>query len=237
MIPRFLDRALSLLPSPIATYYSAYKAYRWGDPYIRLVASLADRQRLAIDVGAHFGDYTFFMRHYAAGCVAFECNPALTAHLRRLFGHSVDIRAEAVSDRAGTAILRIPVAAASGLGRASIDERNPMAKEFTEFKKVTVPTVRLDDAITGSVGLIKVDVEGHELPVLRGAEKILQRDRPNLILELEDRHAPGCVAEAFAFLGRLGYRGAVLQDGRLVPVQPGQSTAGLWNYVFTQGSR
>lgn len=234
MIPRFLNRALADAPGPIAAYYSAYKAYRWGDPYIRLVASLADRRRLAIDVGAHFGDYTFFMRRHAAGCIAFECNPALTAHLRRTFGRSVEIRAEAVSDRAGTATLRIPTETARGIGRATIEERNPLAREFAEFHLVTVPTVRLDDVVERPVGLIKVDVEGHELAVLRGAESILQRDRPNLIVELEERHAPGCVAEAFAFLGRLGYRGACLQGGRLQPAPPDGQAEGLWNYVFTQ---
>ncbi len=236
MIPRFLDRTLTNAPGSIGAYYNAYKAYRWGDPYIRLIASLADPKRLAVDVGAHLGDYTFFMRRNASGCVAFECNPVLTAHLRRLFGRSVDIRPDAVSDQAGTAELRIPLDEATGLGRATIEASNPLAAEFTGFKLVTVQTVRLDEAVRQPVGLIKIDVEGHELAVLRGAMRILERDRPNLIVELEERHAPGCVAEAFALLGPLGYRGACLRDGRLVAVQSSSLAGGLWNYVFTQAT-
>src|SRR5260221_9656663 len=91
VIPRFFDRILSDAPGAVGAYYNAYKTYRWGDPYLRLIASLADRSRLAVDVGAHLGDYTFFMRRHAAGCVAFECNPALVSHLRRRFGKSVDL--------------------------------------------------------------------------------------------------------------------------------------------------
>jgi FkbM family methyltransferase len=221
-------------PGAIGTYYNAYKTYRWGDPYLRLIASISDRSRLAIDVGAHRGDYTFFMRRHAAACIAFECNPALVDLLRRRFDHSVDIRSDAVSEREGTTVLRIPRAqTGNGLGRATIEARNAL-NDFSEVDLLTVHTVRLDDVIDRPVGLIKIDVEGHEMAVLRGAARILQDDRPNLLLEIEERHAPGCVALAFAFLDKLGYRGAYLRNGVLVPVQIGDvSSQGLWNYVFT----
>ena len=103
MIPRRIDRMLSDAPGSLGAYYHAYKAYRWGDPYLHLVYTLADRSRLAVDVGAHLGDYTFFMRRYSAGCVAFECDPVLVSHLRRRFGQTVEIKPDAVSDRNGTA--------------------------------------------------------------------------------------------------------------------------------------
>jgi hypothetical protein len=47
---------------------------------------------------------------------------------------------------------------------------------------------RLDDAIGGPVGFIKIDIEAHELPVLEGAAEILNRDRPVLLIESEKRH-------------------------------------------------
>lgn len=233
MIPDIIDRVLSDAPGAVGAYYNAYKTYRWGDPYLRLIGSLADPSRLAIDVGAHLGDYTFFMRRHAAGCVAFECNPTLVAHLRRRFGRSVDIRPDAVSDQDGLTVLRIPRSAAGkGLGRATIEANNTL-DNFSEVDVVDVRTVKLDDAIDRPVGLIKVDVEGHEMAVLRGAERILQRDKPNLVLEIEERHAPGCVAAAFKFLGELGYRGFFLHGGALVPVLPQNLIGeGLWNYVF-----
>lgn len=233
MIPPIIDRFLSDAPGELGAYYNAYKVYRWGDPYLRLVASLADRSKLAVDVGAHLGDYTFFMRRHAARCVAFECNPALFAHLRRRFRQSVDIRSDAVSDQSGETVLRIPRSDAGvGLGRATIDANNTLG-DFSEIDLVNVRAIRLDDVIDKPVGLIKVDVEGHEMAVLRGASKILARDKPNLILELEDRHSPGCVAEAFGWLGDLGYRGFYLQSDALVPVLPKDiGRDGLWNYVF-----
>lgn len=231
MLPRFVDRILSNAPRPFGANYNAYKAYRWGDPYLRLISPLADRSRLAVDVGAHLGDYTFFMRRHAARCIAFECNPVLVNHLRRRFGQTVDIRSDAVSDKEGTTVLRIPQSEI-GLGRATIETRNTL-DEFSRVDTVTVRTVRLDASISRPVGLIKVDVEGHEMAVLQGARRILTYDKPNLLLEIEERHVPGCVPAAFDFLGRLGYRGFYLQEGRLVPVEAADIRGqGLWNYVF-----
>jgi FkbM family methyltransferase len=233
MIPKLIDGALLRTSGPVGAYYSAYKTWRWGDPYVRLVASLVDRRHLAIDIGAHLGDYTFFMRRHAGGCVAFECNPMLAAHLRRRFGHSVDIRSDAVSDHAGTTTLRIPRSGTGpNLGRATIETANALS-DFSMADLATVTTVRLDDVINHPVGLIKIDVEGHEFAVLRGAERILTEDRPNLILELEERHAPGCVTTVSEYLDGFGYRGFVLRDGKLVPVSVADhGRTDHWNYVF-----
>jgi FkbM family methyltransferase len=224
---------LSDAPGEIGAYYNAYKTYRWGDPYLRLIASLADRSKLAIDVGAHLGDYTFFMRRHAARCVAFECNPALVDHLRRRFKQSVDIRAEAVSDQIGKTTLRIPHSdTGKGLGRATIETNNAL-NEFSRFDIVQVDTIRLDDVIDRPVGLIKIDVEGHEMAVLRGATRILKSNKPNLLIEIEERHSPGCVTAAFEFLGSLGYHAFHIRDGRLASVSPEDMAGeGLWNYVF-----
>jgi FkbM family methyltransferase len=235
VIPRVVDRILSGAPGEVGSYYAAYKTYRWGDPHLRLISSLADRTRLAVDVGAHIGEYTFFLRRHAAKCVAFECNPALVAGLRRRFGTSVDIRADAVSDTAGETVLRIPrLAQGADLGRATIEAGNHLAGDFAGIDEVRVRTVRLDDVIDRPVGFIKVDVEGHELAVLRGATRILTADRPKLLLELEERHVPGCVAAAVTFLGGFGYRGAYLHEGRFVRLEPGTMPATpVWNYLFT----
>jgi FkbM family methyltransferase len=59
------------------------------------------------------------------------------------------------------------------------------------------------------IDLIKIDVEGFELSVLKGARKTLQRLRPKLFVELADRHLQehgSTSAELIAFLRREGYR-------------------------------
>jgi FkbM family methyltransferase len=66
-----------------------------------------------------------------------------------------------------------------------------LAIAWTETK---VPCVALDtlriDSVFGRVGLLKVDVEGHEFAVLRGAKTLITQDRPHILLEYNRRIAP-----------------------------------------------
>ena len=64
--------------------------------------------------------------------------------------------------------------------------------------------VNLDDLkIKGPIRLIKIDVEGMEMSVLRGVKNLLERDRPVLYLEWENREK---IDEYDDFLSPLGYR-------------------------------
>ena len=79
-----------------------------------------------------------------------------------------------------------------------------------------MPVARLDSVLAdaGPVGLIKCDVEGHELAVLRGAEGVLRGSRPALLVEIEERHPDADVQATFDYLLGLGYAGyAVHADG------------------------
>ncbi len=75
-----------------------------------------------------------------------------------------------------------------------------------------VPNTRLDDCLPDlppPVRLIKIDVEGAELSVLRGAEKLLQAHHPVLVIEVHVFAFPSfqtSLPEFLAFLERFGYR-------------------------------
>jgi len=89
------------------------------------------------------------------------------------------------------------------------------------FAVLPVPTIALDDYFTTTerVALLKIDVEGAELAVLRGAERILRNDGPLLVFECENRHLlHGHVGDVFAMLDDLGYEGYFVCRHRLLPV-------------------
>lgn len=71
-------------------------------------------------------------------------------------------------------------------------------------ESMTVDVVTLDEAIPSDldVGFIKVDVEGHEIHVLRGAEKLIDRCRPKMILEA---NTPDKVEELAEWLSANNY--------------------------------
>ena len=177
----------------------------------------------AVDVGANKGAYTFWMRR-AVGprgrVVSIEPQPELAAYLRgvcrSMHWENVRVLEAAASDRAGAASLRVP---GSGVSPgATLESGGAQAPGWRELR---CETVRLDDALAGEgrIALLKVDVEGHELPVFRGAAGILARDRPALLFECEERHlSGGAPADCFAFLAALGYSGAFFSPRGLRPV-------------------
>ncbi len=81
---------------------------------------------------------------------------------------------------------------------------------------LTVPCLALDDLGLTGVTLLKVDVDGGEAAVLRGARRLLRRDHPALFVEVECRiQPPGPV---LALLAEYGYRGWVLPGPEWVPL-------------------
>ena len=66
------------------------------------------------------------------------------------------------------------------------------------------------------VSFIKCDVEGHELEVLKGAIDILKTDRPNLLVEIEQRHLFEPIDTVFRFFESQSYKGYFLdKNGNL----------------------
>ncbi len=201
-IRQTLRRALIGL-APCA--YWGFRRWRRGDeePELALLPILCSPTRVSVDVGANFGMYTSRMIGLSRRCVAFEPIPAFARMLARGFRAAVDVHGVALSDRTGTVELRVPDL---DTGYATIDPANRLStRSSVPIDRLHVPMARLDDFALGDVGFIKVDVEGHEEAVLRGAEATLARCRPNVIAEVEDRHNPGSVARVIMWMREQGY--------------------------------
>lgn len=211
-------RLAALLPAPVLKpLVGAWRRMR-GNPETHALAILSDPERLAIDVGANAGDYAHWLTRHARGCVAFEPNPELARSIQQKYGASgVRVHACALSDRDGQAILRIPmVDGQEHSALATVETSNSAGGLPT--REVDVPLRRLDDFELDPVGVIKIDAEGHELAVLNGATRLIERDRPNIMVEVEERHKPGSVAAVRSFFGERGYEGFFLLGRRIVPV-------------------
>ena len=71
----------------------------------------------------------------------------------------------------------------------------------TQTRAMKVHLKRLDDVYSGIPGLIKIDVEGHELEVLQGAEQTIRKHSPNIYIEIFDFDTNPTTQ----FLDELGY--------------------------------
>jgi FkbM family methyltransferase len=208
--------------------------YRWQvDPAeIRFVCQSLQPGQVAADIGCHKGAYTFWMRRRVgpSGAVfAFEPQPKQVAYLREAFSamryDNVSVVPMAVSDKCGEMQLYMPEGAgfthAASLepGRESrvasredeVTDHETRASHLAP-RALTVPVTTLDDFFASQSRppeFLKIDVEGHELSVLQGARRTLEKHRPKILVECEARHRPDAdVRPVFEFLQSLGYAGS-----------------------------
>jgi FkbM family methyltransferase len=226
---------MALLGKRIRRAVLAHRGWRYRrrvDPdEIRWMRSVLREGDVAVDVGAHKGGYTYWMRRAvgAGGAVfAFEPQPALSAYLRACvadFGwRNVAVMDCALSSEPGERTLLIPGAdaplGATSPGASLVGASLPPGSRGYAVPCNTLDRVLRVEAPGVRVRLIKCDVEGHELDVLLGADETIRHDRPLLLFECEARHDPSRPVDAvFDHLGALGYRGFFFLDGDQVPVE------------------
>lgn len=136
-----------------------------------------------IDVGCHKGEILSMMLRYApeGKHYAFEPIPYLFAELEEKFTNRVLVFPYALSDREGhTTFQHVKNAPAySGLKRRKYDIPHP------EIEEIEVEIKRLDDIIPldEKIDFIKIDVEGAEFGVLKGAKNLLAKNKPTILFE------------------------------------------------------
>jgi len=118
----------------------------------------------------------------------------------------------ALGDTAGTAELRVP---RRRHGFSNQGASLSPAKADRPHAALPVETARLDDLGIADIGFIKIDVEGFETEVLDGARETLRCDRPNLLVELEEKHTAASLSEMVSGICGYGYRCFALRHGTL----------------------
>jgi FkbM family methyltransferase len=179
---------------------------RTGEPELRLVGQLMKDSGALVDVGANVGIYSAIALQRRRWVAAFEPVPEEAARLHRMIGTRGIVHQVALSDRCGKAILHVPYAEHAGAvtTRSSLE-----ANVDTDLphRDIEVEVATLDSFGLSEIAFIKIDVEGHELSVLRGAVETINRSRPNLLVEVEESRVPGSFQAVSDFLVSLDYRG------------------------------
>jgi len=163
-----------------------------------------------VDVGGWYGPWTRRLARRADSVVTIEPVPHLACLLAATAAPNVCVAPVAAADRTGTAQLWLPPGGRGDRGIASL-VRRPVHGAVLD-----VPCLPLDDLALSEVTFIKVDVDGSELAVLKGARKTLCRHRPALFIELEARIQP--LEPVLSLLDGHGYRGWVLPRHHWVPL-------------------
>jgi FkbM family methyltransferase len=195
-------------------------------------ARLVPQDAVVFDVGAHAGQYTKLFARLAARGRVYAFEPGSYARsilcavvwLHRLA--NVSVLPIGLGAASGIATMNLPVKRRGSIGfglahlGAPQDRWSAVAQEAVA---VTTIDAAAEALALDRLDFVKADIEGWELRMLRGAESSLRRFQPRLLLELSDFHlarAGDKLADAWAFLTELGYRGFTLDaGGELVAVE------------------
>jgi methyltransferase, FkbM family len=162
--------------------------------------TILQRGDVVLDVGANVGFYTLL----AARCVgaegrviAVEPNPRNVRFLQRHI---------ALNEQSQVRIIAAAAGSSDGVAKFAVDEHAEMGR-LAAHGTETVAVRALDSLAVelglGRVRMMKIDVEGAELHVLRGASVILERDKPFIFLAT---HGAQVTSDCLDFLSARGYR-------------------------------
>jgi len=211
----------------------------------KLLLRLAKGARTIFDIGANIGWHALHLAQQEdkARVLAFEPVPSTHARLlvnlaRNESGRRVEPVATGFSDAPGAFDMFVPNA--SGSPAASLNELHPREGS----RKVTCQFTTLDafaaERGIDDLDLIKCDVEGAELLVLRGGAAAIARCRPLVVIEILRKwsHAFGSHPnDVIAYFSALGYACYGIGEDDLNPIESVTDTTVETNYVFLDPQR
>ncbi|MEL6529352.1 MAG: FkbM family methyltransferase [Pseudomonadota bacterium] len=208
-----------------------FSAYNWAtrnlgwrvEPEFKLLDALGSC-KLAIDIGANWGQSIYALKRHAKPdrIVSFEPNPHLSRRLARVFANDPQVQVErfALADTPGEFDLYLPTYRGYEYdGLASLDYGsaaewlNPRRMAGFDPELLDIQQHRIEvrtlDSYELSPDIIKIDVQGLEEAVIKGAMETIARSEPVLIIEDPTRGLIECLADT----GLMHYG---LIDGRLI---------------------
>jgi FkbM family methyltransferase len=217
--------SLSVLPDwPIACHPRAHRSYYQAqvadkaqrEEFVSFV-SHCSKQMFLFDIGACFGIFSLAAAHFGGRAIAVDPSPTATRMIE------IQIALNGLASR--VRVIRGAASDTNGL----IDMLNSgvfscgffqVAKDRPKREMTRVNAVTIDHMVRefGAPTHIKVDVEGHEHAVIRGARATLRGSSPILFLELHNRLVASEGLNPSAILDELAQLGYVTfgTDGKLI---------------------
>ncbi len=173
-----------------------------------------DSGKVSIDCGANVGHYSLKLAANCRRVLAIEALEQLSWLGEALPEHCTAVFCGLGRER-GEAEIQIPVSE-DGQDMSGVASFVVLDDLYPNRRTQRVSIRTLDDVVEEylpdeAIGFIKMDVEGWELPALQGAQKIIERHRPNLQVEIWPDLMPD-VADA---IEGMGYRGLFYFDHRV----------------------
>ena len=209
---------------------------------LKLVKNFISPGTESIDIGVYRGVYSYEMSKYSKNVHAFEINPIIFSSLIKNISKlkkNIKLYNFGLSNRNSKTTLRIPIRNKFAnrnnyeeffeLGRATIHNNN----EFNGFRIFEVNVKKLDDLkLENPISFIKIDVEGHEIEVIQGAIKVIKKNKPILLVEIEERYSKKKVIDTINYINSLGYKSFYCDEEKLINTSALANLNEYNNYIF-----
>ena len=163
---------------------------------LELTKDLISKNYICFDIGANVGIYSLLFSRYSKLVYAFEPFPRNLSFLNRM------LKLNKIEN-----VVIVPCAVADTDGLSWFQEAHSHAEGRLKASGTQpVRVISLDpfiEKIKISPNLLKIDVEGAELSVLKGAKEFLSKAKPILVIET---HGDTIKKQCFEFLKQLDYR-------------------------------
>jgi FkbM family methyltransferase len=209
--------------------YHGQKLVGGLEPEMALLERLVPKDHIALDIGANHGIYAYALSRLAQCVHAFEPLAECCRYIQDHHATTITVHNVALSDHPGTLRLYVPVLAGRAVyTRASLD--CPDGPCDSRSVKVRA----LDSYGLDNVGFVKIDVEGLEAAVLRGASATLTSQHPNLLVEVDRaHHSRESFLAVFGQLEDLGYQAHICEHSQLTACSdPWGESLRRVNFVF-----
>ena len=161
-----------------------------------------------IDIGANIGNHSIFFSEFFKKVYAFEPNP-LTYEILNI-NSNFNVRKKNIityklglSDQQGKTFFRIN---RLNMGGSCIIYPKENRLNSTDVIEIQISCAdKIEELRNENIGCIKIDIEGHELRILIGAENIIKRNKPIIIFEQSKTEFNNGSSKAINYLKKMGY--------------------------------
>ena len=182
--------------------YPIWRKTAMGGEFDHL-AQFVDPSKAAIDVGALLGQYSLTLSALATRCLCIEPLQKY-AFLAKVLPSNCKVCTVAAGEKLGRGLLRTPD---HNYGLSSLLDNDWLHRaEVVTQQEIAIEP--LDEIVAREfsselIGFVKIDVEGYELSVLRGAKHLLETQQPNLQIEIgpENLHVVQELLRGYGYIG------------------------------------
>ena len=196
----------------------------------------------SIDVGVYRGVYSYEMSKYSKKVHSFEPNPLIFKYINKnlkKISNNIDLYNFALSNENKVSNLRIPIRDKKMnkenyeehylMGRATVHELN----NFQDYEKFEITLKKIDDFnFDNEISFMKIDVEGHEIEVIEGGKLFIKKNKPVLLVEIEERHSKKNIHHSIDYINGLGYNSYFYDENNLKKTSELKNMKLFTNFIF-----